>query len=161
MYACRLLTAADREDALRVINRAAQWYREFLPPGDYHSPEMTVAQWDAEASRMAWYGAFEADELIGVMGLERKPDAALVRHGYVLPEWQRRGAGGALLAHLERAAGPVRIIVGTYAANHKARAVLEKSGYTLSPDSEAVLRRYYAIPDDRLRASVTYEKVNA
>jgi hypothetical protein len=50
------------------------------------------------------------------------------------------------------------VIVGTYAANHKARALLEKSGYTLSPDSTAVLRRYYAIPEDRLFASVTYEK---
>jgi GNAT superfamily N-acetyltransferase len=161
MYSCRLLTPDDRAAALNVINLAAQWYREFLPPGDHHSPEMTPAQWDAEAARMAWYGAFAAAELVAVMGLERNNDAALIRHGYVLPEWQRRGAGGALLAHLEQQAGPVRIIVGTYAGNHKARALLEKSGYTLSSDSEAVLRRYYAIPEDRLRSSVSYEKVSA
>jgi hypothetical protein len=48
--------------------------------------------------------------------------------------------------------------VGTYARNYKARGALEKAGYRLSPDSEAVLREYYAIPEDRLRASVTYEK---
>jgi GNAT superfamily N-acetyltransferase len=161
MYSCRPLTPDDREAALQVINLAAQWYREFLPPGDYHTPEMTPAQWDAEAVRMAWYGAFAGAELVAVMGLERRHDAALIRHGYVLPEWQRRGAGSALLAHLEQQAGPVRVIIGTYAGNRKARALLEKSGYILSPDSEAILRRYYAIPEDRLRSSVTYEKLNA
>jgi RimJ/RimL family protein N-acetyltransferase len=54
--------------------------------------------------------------------------------------------------------GARRIIVGTYAANYKARGALEKAGYRLSPDSEAVLRAYYSIPEDRLKSSVTYEK---
>ena len=49
-------------------------------------------------------------------------------------------------------------IVGTYAANYKARGALEKAGYRLSPDPEAVLRAYYSIPEDRLTSSVTYEK---
>jgi len=38
------------------------------------------------------------------------------------------------------------------------RSLLQKAGYTLSPDSEAVLRAYYPIPEDRLKSSVTYEK---
>jgi GNAT superfamily N-acetyltransferase len=159
MVSIRLLTPADRAAALDVINRAAQWYREFLPPAELHSPEMTPAQWDAEAARMAWYGAFATQALVGVMGLERKMDAALVRHAYVLPDVQRQGVGAALLAHVEQAADCSRMIVGTYAANHKARALFERSGYTLSPDCVAVLRRYYAIPEDRLLASVTYEKI--
>jgi RimJ/RimL family protein N-acetyltransferase len=158
MYAVRALTEADRASALDVINLAAQWYREFLPPSEHHSPEMTPTKWDEEAARMTWYGAFADTKLIGVMGLEPREDVALIRHAYVLPRWQRGGAGSALLAHLEREARRSRIIIGTYAANHKARALLEKSGYTLSADSAAVLRRYYAIPEDRLRASVTYEK---
>jgi hypothetical protein len=48
--------------------------------------------------------------------------------------------------------------VGTYAGNYKARGALGKAGYHLSGDSEAVLRAYYAIPEDRLKSSVTYEK---
>src|SRR5688572_9460674 len=31
-------------------------------------------------------------------------------------------------------------------------------GVSRSPDSEAVLRAYYTVPEDRLRSSVTYEK---
>jgi hypothetical protein len=36
---------------------------------------------------------------------------------------------------------------------------LEKAGYRLATDSEALLRAYYGIPEDRLRSSVTYEKL--
>jgi RimJ/RimL family protein N-acetyltransferase len=77
----------------------------------------------------------------------------------VVPERQRQGIASMLHAHLEDHVDDAdRIIVGTYAANTKARAALEAAGYALSSDSEAVLRRYYDIPEDRLRSSVTYEK---
>lgn len=48
--------------------------------------------------------------------------------------------------------------MGTYARNYKARGALEEAGYRLSADSATILREYYGIPEDRLRASVTYEK---
>jgi RimJ/RimL family protein N-acetyltransferase len=154
----RPLTAADRAAALAVINEAARWYAEFLPPEALHGPEMTLEDFDTEGRRMTWYGAFVSGQLVAVMGLEHVKDAALIRHGYVPPAWQRQGVGSALLAHLEGQARAARIVIGTYAANYKARAVLEKQGYRLSESSEAVLREYFAIPEDRLKTSVTYEK---
>ena len=155
----RRLVPDDTAAALQVINAAAAWYREFLPPDELHEPEMTVEQFEAEARRMTWFGAFEGDTLRAVMGLEPLGDVALVRHGYVVPTHQRSGVGSALLDHLEREAGDAtRIVIGTYAANYKARASLEKAGYTLSSDSQEVLRRYFSIPHDRARRSVTYEK---
>jgi len=79
--------------------------------------------------------------------------------GYVLPAFQRRGIGSRLLAHLEAEAPRAsRLIAGTYAANFKARRLLERVGYRLSADPKAVLRAYYAIPEDRQRSSVTYER---
>jgi GNAT superfamily N-acetyltransferase len=155
----RALAAPDRDAALAVINTAARWYREFLPAGEFHDPEMTPAQWDAEARRMTWYGAFSAGALVGVMGLEYVKDAALLRHAYVLAEHQRHGIGTLLREHLEaQVRGVRRIIVGTYRENHKARRMLAAAGYRLSPDPESVLRAYYAIPEERLNSSVTYEK---
>jgi GNAT superfamily N-acetyltransferase len=161
----RPLGAADRSAAVDVINTAARWYGEFLPADELHDPEMTAVQWDEEGRRLTWYGGFLAGVLIGVMGLEYAGDAALLRHAYILPEHQHHGIGLRLVGHLEAAAraeragrGLRRIIVGTYARNYKARGALEKTGYRLSADSAAVLREYYAIPEDRLRASVTYEK---
>jgi GNAT superfamily N-acetyltransferase len=155
----RALTPGDRDAALVVINTTARWYRDFLPPEDVHDPEMTPEQWDAEARRLAWYGVFDGDMLIAVGALEYVRDAALLRHGYVLPEHQRRGLGALLVEHLERQVrGVSRIIVGTYAGNFKARGALDKAGYRLSADPEAVLRAYFTIPEDRLRSSVTYER---
>ncbi len=155
----RALGAADRDAALAVINAAARWYREFLPAGEFHDPEMNPSQWEAEARRMTWYGAFVEGELVGVMGLEYAGDAALLRHAYVLPEHQRGGVGTRMREHLEaEVRGVARIIVGTYRENFKARSMLERAGYTLSPDPESILRTYYSIPEDRLKSSVTYEK---
>ncbi len=155
----RPLSAIDRNAATTVINTAAGWYQEFLPPEELHDPEMTPEQWDAEAKRMTWYGAFQADTLVGVAGLEYVKEAVLFRHCYVLPEQQRLGVGSLLTRHLEsQVRGVQRIVIGTYAANHQARGALEKMGYHLSHDSIAVLRSYYAIPEDRLVSSITYEK---
>ena len=155
----RSLGVNDGGAATAVINTAAAWYQEFLPPSELHKPEMTPASWAEEGRRMTWYGAFDGVDLVGVIGLEYAGDAALLRHAYVLPERQRRGIAAMLVNHLEgEIDGVDTIIVGTYAANYKARAAFEKAGYQLSRDSEAVLRRYYNIPEDRLQSSVTYEK---
>jgi len=155
----RALGQKDAPEAVRLVNEAARWYADFLPPAEVAGPEMTVDAWTEEARRMTWYGAFDGAELVGVMGLEYADDTALLRHAYVRPDRQRTGVATTLHTHLEDAIrGVDRVVVGTYAANYKARAVLEKLGYRLSPDSEAVLRRYYAIPEERLRSSVTYER---
>ncbi len=155
----RCLSLADRDAALAVINTAARWYREFLPAAEFHDPEMTAAQWDAEAERLSWYGAFQTGILVGVMGLEYARDAVLLRHAYIVPEHQRQGLGSTLREHLEgQIRGVRRAIVGTYADNYKARGALETAGYRLVADSAAVLRAYYAIPEDRLQSSVAYEK---
>ncbi|MCY4369815.1 MAG: GNAT family N-acetyltransferase [bacterium] len=143
-----------------MINTAASWYEEFLGREELHSPEMDEATWDAEARRMTWWGAFVGGLLVGVMGCEPAGDAVLMRHAYVLPEYQRNGIGTALLVHSEETLPvPVRIVVGTYAANYKARGNLEKAGYRPSAKSETVLSKYYDIPEDRISTSIVYEKV--
>src|SRR3990172_4841547 len=147
-WSIRPLAASDGEAAVAVVNTAAGWYREILDTDEMHEPEMSLDEWLAEARRMTWYGAFEGDNLVAVMGLEYAGDVALLRHAYVLPHRQRQGVGSLLFDHLERQThGVERIIVGTYAANYKARSALEKGGYRLSPDPEAILRRYYQIPE--------------
>jgi GNAT superfamily N-acetyltransferase len=135
----RALGAGDGPAAVSVINTAAEWYAEFLAPSEVHGPEMTLESWAEETRRMTWYGAFCGVDLVGVMGLEYAGDAALLRHAYVLPDRQRQGIAAMLHDHLGREVhGVDRIIVGTYAANYKARGALEKAGYHPSPDSEAV-----------------------
>ena len=155
----RRLTPADLGRAVAVINTAARWYREFLPPEELHEPEMDEAQWLAEGERMTWWGAFVDNSLVGVMGSEPIGEVALLRHAYILPEYQRQGVATVLLGYIEeRLRGIGTVIVGTYAANYKARGTLEKGGYRLSTNPQQVLRTYYDIPEDRLLTSITYEK---
>jgi len=152
----RALTIGDRDAALGVINTAARWYRDFLPPGDIHDPEMTLEQWDVEARRLTWYGVFDGDMLVAVGGARVRPRcgpaAPWLRVARASGAWRR----GLLVEHMQRQVS--RIIVGTYAGNFKARGALDKAGYRLPANPEAVLRAYYTIPEDRLRSSVTYER---
>ncbi len=155
----RRLDADHCARAVEVINIAARWYREFLPPEELHDPEMDEAEWSAEGRRMTWWGALIDNTLVGVMGSEPIGEVVLLRHAYILPRYQRSGVASALIEHIENGlVGIERIIVGTYAANYRARGALEKAGYVLSADSEAVLRAFYDIPEDRLLTSITYEK---
>jgi RimJ/RimL family protein N-acetyltransferase len=154
----RTLNDDDADAAIAVVNAAAGWYADIV--GDQvDGPEMTPDAFAEESSRMTWFGAFAGDDLIGVIGMEYVADVALLRHWYVDPARQRSGAGSALREHLEASVtGVDRIVAGTYEANFKARAALERAGYTLSQDCQAVLEAYYDIPADRRRTSVTYER---
>lgn len=161
--AIRRCEALDLPAALGVINAAARSYRTFLPPEHYHEPLMTPEELRREAARMEVYMAVGRDgEVVGVMGLERVGDVALIRHGYVRPDRQRQGIGEALLAHLEGLVEPgIRILVGTYRGNAAAQAHLEKHGYRRVEESDRVLRAYYEIPDTQRQSSIAFEKVRS
>ena len=158
-----VLGDGDAPAAVAVINRAAAWYAEFLSTEEHNGEEMTESEWRTEGTRMQWWGARRAGVLVGVMGAEpvASGNVLLLRHAYVEPEHQRSGVAAALHAEIEARLDPAvrRVIVGTYAANHKARAALTKAGYRQSRDSQAVLREFYDIDEERLRSSVTYERV--
>jgi len=155
----RPLKSTDAEAATQVINAAAQWYASFLPPEEWTAPEMTTAQWLAEAERMRWYGYWRTGALLGVMGLEPRLDAFLIRHAYVDPACQRGGVGSDLLTYLEaQCPASARLIAGTYAANSRAARLFARYGYRQSADPDAVLRRYYDIPAARRHTSITFEK---
>lgn len=107
------------------------------------------------AAGVSFWG-YEADGgLIGVMGIQPVDDVDLIRHAYVLPDSQRRGVGGALLAHL-RGLSARRMLVGTWAAAHWAIRFYRRNGFELvSPDCKAaLLRTYWNIPDRQIETSV-------
>ena len=83
-----------------IINEAAKAYDGFIADDCYHQPYMPEAELEQEMKRVIFYG-WEADgELVGVMGVEPIGDVTLIRHAYVLPEYQNRGIGKKLLNHL-------------------------------------------------------------
>jgi ribosomal protein S18 acetylase RimI-like enzyme len=94
--------------------------------------------------------------VVGVMGIQERSvppkegivsDVVLIRHAYTRLEWQRRGIGSRLLAHLlslPQREMPIRI--GTWAANAVAIEFYEREVFRLigpSDRKDQLLRTYW------------------
>lgn len=144
---------------LRIINAAAEAYRDVIPADRWHDPYMPSHELDAELAAGVDFWGYEADGcLIGVMGIQPVLDVDLIRHAYVLPSRQRLGVGSALVSHL-RPLSTRRMLVGTWAAADWAIRFYQRHGFELldSERSASLLRRYWAIPDRQIETSVVLE----
>jgi GNAT superfamily N-acetyltransferase len=147
----------------KIINSAARRYQGVIPPDSWHEPYMTSAALASELDAgVEFWGAHSDGLLTGVMGIQRVLDATLIRHAYVLPEFQGRGIGGQLLEHLcGRTAGTV--LIGTWAAADWAIGFYTSHGFSLVSAEEArkLLHRYWTVPEDQIAASVVLRRVGA
>jgi GNAT superfamily N-acetyltransferase len=93
--------------------------------------------------------------LVGVIGFQSMLDVDLIRHAYVSPNYQRQGVRSALLDHLARSTKR-RMLVGTWAAADWAVRFYHRHGFEpVGPEhTPALLKRYWAIADRRIDASV-------
>jgi GNAT superfamily N-acetyltransferase len=143
---------------LHIVNEAATAYRGVIPDDCYHEPYMPSDELQAEAKEMTFFGWEESGELVGIIGYQpiagSEPAVTLVRHAYVLPEWQRRGVGAALLRHVMDLTTTPRLLVGTWAAATWAVSFYEKHGFRVLPDGDDLLRIYWHIPDRQRETSV-------
>jgi len=137
-----------------IINEAAKAYQGFIPADCYHQPYMPLEKLKGEMERITFFG-WEADgRLVGVMGLERVGDVSLIRHAYVLPDWQKQGIGSRLLEYLESLTTTPRLLVGTWAGASWAIRFYEQHGFSLLADKDELLRTYWSIPNRQIEASV-------
>lgn len=137
-----------------IINEAAKAYDGTIEADCYHQPYMPKDELAEELKRVTFYG-YEADgELVGVMGIEPIKDVTLIRHAYVLPEYQNRGIGKQLLAHLIGLTTTRQLLVGTWGAAYWALAFYRKNGFTLLPDKDKLLSTYWDIPPRQIETSV-------
>jgi GNAT superfamily N-acetyltransferase len=145
-------------EALEVLNEAAKSYKKILPHEAYKEPHMSLKEFSSEAERINFLTAKIEGRVVGIMGYEYAGDAALVRHGYVKPSYQRMGIGSTLLKVIEkkiRSEGKVKkMIVGMYRKAYWAVSFWSKHGFMLLDNSEKVLRRYYNITEVQIRNSI-------
>jgi GNAT superfamily N-acetyltransferase len=143
-----------------VVNDAAEAYKGAIPSDCWKEPYMTTEELTEEVGRgVEFYGWYENDELIGVMGIQPVKDVTLIRHAYVCTSHQRRGIGEKLLRYLVNLAGnqKTEILVGTWRAAWWAVKFYEKNGFQLvsiEASNRSRLRRYWTIPDRQAETSV-------
>ena len=146
----------DLAQVLVIINDAAQAYRGVIPADRWHDPYMPEQELVNELARgIVFWVAEEEGRVLGVMGIQDKGAAALVRHAYVAPTAQRKGVGTTLLRHIEALAGKP-VLIGTWADTSWAIDFYRRNGYAVVPpvDKERLLRTYWSIPERQIETSV-------
>lgn len=146
----------EAEAILAVINDAARAYRGVIPDDCWKEPYMSRAELERELAAGVRFRAWqEADELVGVMGIQPVRDVTLIRHAYVRSRDRGRGIGGLLLDALRSDVG-TPLLVGTWAAADWAIRFYEKHGFRLVPadEKERLLRRYWTVPARQREVSV-------
>jgi GNAT superfamily N-acetyltransferase len=146
----------ERAAILEIVNAAAEAYRGVIPADRWREPYMPRSELDAEIATGVTFWGYEADgSLVGIMGIQSVRDVDLIRHAYVSPGSQRRGAGSALLEHLARSTTR-RMLVGTWAAAEWAIRFYRHHGFEqVSAECKAaLLKAYWSIPERQIETSV-------
>ena len=150
----RKLTERDSEEINYVINRSARADKGHIPDDCYEEPYMSRWELRREMSAMTLYGWEEHGRLVAVAGYQPVDDVTLVRHVYVLPEYQHRGIGTRLCNFLKRRTRTRRLLVGAWAGANWAIEFYKKLGFRELPDKDRLLDHYWHIPPRQRRASV-------
>ena len=150
----RICQPDDAQRIYFIINEAAKAYEGSIPAHRYHQPYMPIDELEREMKRMTFFGWEVNGEQVGVMGFEPIKDVTLIRHAYVLPQWQKQGIGSKLLNHLRSLATTSRLLVGTWADAHWAIDFYKRRGFNLLPDKDELLKTYWDIPQRQIETSV-------
>ena len=137
-----------------VINEAAKAYEGVIPTDRYHQPYMPLDELEREMKQMTFFGWEVNGELVGIMGFQTIKDVTLIRHAYVLPQWQRKGIGSKLLNHLKELVTTPRLLVGTWVDAEWAIDFYEKRGFNLQLNKDELLKTYWDIPQRQIETSV-------
>jgi len=154
MVLIRKSVEADSAAMLAIVNAAAQAYRGVIPVDRWRDPYMPPEELEKEnADGVIFWVAEEDGRLLAVMGIQDKGEVALVRHAYVAPTVQRKGVGTSLLRHVQGLTGKP-VLIGTWADASWAIEFYRRNGFTVVPNKDSLLRRYWSIPARQVETSV-------
>ena len=146
----------DFEEILDVINDAAIAYKGTIPPDEWREPYMTREELRAQMQEGVSFSCYvEDNDVVGVMGIQRRGDVALIRHAYVRTKRRGGGIGSVLLRELIKGSTKP-ILIGTWAAATWAISFYEKHGFKMVGEEEKnrLLEKYWSIPDRQAQTSV-------
>src|SRR5205823_13412871 len=135
---------AELDDVCAVINDAAVAYRGIIAADRWRDPYMPTSELRHEVNAgVLFWGAFNEEGLIAVMGLQHVHDVALIRHAYTRTASQGAGIGTALLIHVGTQTDRA-VLVGTWAAATWAIRLYQNHGvgHVGSQQMHALLRQH-------------------
>ena len=150
----RELSPKDAPAIYKIINAAAIAYKGVIPDDCYHEPYMSKKELDVEMKNMTFFGWEEGGKLVGVMGFQPVRDVTLIRHAYVLPDYQGKGIGTRLMDYLKLMTKTKRLLVGTWADARWAIDFYQRHGFALMPDKDRLLNIYWSVPQRQIETSV-------
>jgi GNAT superfamily N-acetyltransferase len=150
----RKLSIKDADAIFKIINKAAHAYQGVIPSDCYHDPYMSKEELLHEMARMTFFGWEEGRSIVAVMGFQPVKDVTLIRHAYVLPDYQRKDIGTRLLNRVRQKAKTGHLLVGTWADATWAIRFYQKHGFELMPDKDELLMKYWDIPERQIETSV-------
>ena len=153
----RICNNNDVDRLYFIINEAAKAYEGVIPPDCYHQPYMSRDELEREMTEMTFFGWDINGEMVAVMGFQPIKNVTLIRHAYVLSQWQRQGIAGKLMGNMKRLCKTPRLLVGTWADAYWAIAFYAKHGFKSSPDKDELLATYWKIPKRQIETSVVLE----
>jgi len=144
------------EKIYEVIDDAAAVYKGIIPPDCWKEPYMSKEELQHEIHEgVVFWGYYEGDKLVGVMGIQPVQDVTLIRHSYVRSTKQNQGIGGKLLSRLRKETSRP-ILIGTWAAAVWAIRFYKRHGFKLvsSGEKDQLLRKYWSISERQISTSV-------
>ena len=150
----RKCNSEDTERIYHIVNTAAKAYEGVIADDCYHQPYMPREELEQEMKRVVFYGWQANGKTVGVMGIEPIKDVTLIRHAYVLPDYQDRGIGRKLLEHLLEQTNTAQLLVGTWKDATWAVRFYEKNGFEMMPGKDELLSEYWDIPKRQIETSV-------
>ena len=148
------LSFKDANAIREIINKAAHAYKGVIPDDRYHEPYMYREELHREMKSITFFGWQEKGKLIGAMGFQPVGDVTLIRHAYVLPDYQRKGIGAKLLNHMKKLTKTRYLLVGTWADAGWAIEFYQNHGFQFMPNKDELLRKYWNIPERQIDTSV-------
>ena len=91
----------DFNEIYEIINDASIAYKGIIPADRWHEPYMPKEELEKQIGEEVEFWKFiENEKTLGVMGIQFKERATLIRHAYVRTTERQKGVGGKLLNHL-------------------------------------------------------------
>ena len=152
----------DLNSIYEIINDASIAYKGIIPADRWKEPYMPIEELTTQINEgVEFWNYEENNKILGVMGIQFKNDATLIRHAYVKTAARQKGIGGKLLAQLTDMA-ETPILIGTWRDASWAISFYKKHGFRQLSDDEKnkLLKIYWSIPERQVETSIVLASNN-